>query len=68
MFSFLERALNKMKKLGKILRLIGLVLLIILASMGMGLPFSFLNRERYQDKKIQIELVDKKEDDGDEEN
>ena len=58
-----------MKKLKHTLRILGLVLLIILASAGVGLTGHFLptNRERYQDKQTLIEQVDKKEDESESE-
>jgi len=57
-----------MKKFKNILRIAGLVMLILLAASGMGFGF-FLsaNRERYQDKKITTEQVDKKENDEEQE-
>jgi len=57
-----------MKKFKSILRITGLVVLILLAASGMGFGF-FLsaNRERYQDKKITTEQVDKKENDEEQE-
>ena len=54
-----------MKKLRKALRLFGLVCLIALALMGVGGISIFSTRERYQDNEIRIELVDKKEEEGD---
>ena len=52
-----------MKKVKKALRLFILVLLLILGFCGVGLTGNFLNnnRERYMDKEIKIEQVDKKE-------
>ncbi|HLZ16898.1 MAG TPA: hypothetical protein VKQ08_07650 [Cyclobacteriaceae bacterium] len=49
-----------MKTLKKVLRIISLVLLIILAVSGLLSTFLPNLRERYQDKKIRIEQVDKK--------
>jgi hypothetical protein len=53
-----------MQKVKKGLRLIGVILLIILASIGMGISGVVLpsSRERYMDVEIKIEQVDKKED------
>jgi len=58
-----------MKKLKRVIRLFGLVLLIILASCGIGITGAFLqgNRERCMNKEIRIEQVDKKEDEESEE-
>jgi len=58
-----------MRKFKLALRILGLVLLIILASAGVGITGHFLptHRERYQDKQNTIEQVDKKEDEGDSE-
>lgn len=46
-----------------------MVLLLILAVFGIGLTGNFLNnnRERYADREIRIEHVEKREDDEDEE-
>jgi hypothetical protein len=50
-----------MKTLKKILRAIGLLLLILMALTGIGfIGAIFQSRERYRDKEIRIELVDKK--------
>jgi hypothetical protein len=49
-----------MKNIKKVLRILGLVLLIVLASSGMGM---ITIREPYKDKEIQTEQVDKKEED-----
>ncbi len=51
-----------MKMFRKILRIIGLVLIILLAGIGVGLFGGVLpnNRERYMDNEIKIEMVDKK--------
>lgn len=54
-----------MKIIKKFLRLLGLVMLISLAACGAG--FMLPNRERYQDKEIRIELVEKKDDEIEEE-
>ena len=54
-----------MKKLKKALRLIGLAFLIALALTGVGGIPIFSTREKYMDKEIRIELVDKKEDESD---
>ena len=53
-----------MKKVKAVLRLIVVVILIILAACGIGITGNFLstNRERYMDKEIRTERVDKKED------
>jgi hypothetical protein len=52
-----------MQNIKKVLRILGLVLLILLASSGMGM---ITIRERYKDKEIQTEQVDKKEEESDE--
>jgi hypothetical protein len=54
-----------MKRLKKVLRLIGLAVLIALALMGVGGISIFSAREKYQDNEIRIEVVDKKEDEDD---
>ncbi len=56
-----------MKTLKKVIRVIVLGVLIILAVSGVGIVGAFLpnNREKFMDKEIRIERVDKKE--GDEE-
>lgn len=53
-----------MCKTKKVLQTFGLVLMILLASMGIGMTGVFLptNRERYMDVEIKIEQVDKKKD------
>ena len=55
--------LYAMKKLKKILRVFLLVVLIILATFGMGVVGNFLtgSRERYMDKRITTEQTDRKE-------
>jgi hypothetical protein len=57
-----------MTQIKKVLRIVGLVLLILLASMGVGLVGTFLpNRERYMDNEIKTEQADKKsEEEGEE--
>jgi len=50
-----------MEKLKKIFRVIVLMLLILLALSGIGIVGAFFNRERYANKKVTIELVEKKE-------
>lgn len=59
-----------MRKVKKVLRTSGLVLMILLASFGIGLTGVFLptNRERYMDVEIKIEQVDKEEEDEGDEN
>jgi hypothetical protein len=53
-----------MIRIKKAIRIIGLVFLILLASMGVGLVGTFLpNRERYMDNEIKTEQVDKKTED-----
>jgi len=58
-----------MKKLKKVLRLLCLVILIILASCGIGITGNFLpsNRENYLDNEIKMEQRSKKEDEADKE-
>jgi hypothetical protein len=49
-----------MKTFKKILRAIGLLLLILMALTGIGfIGAIFQSRERYRDKEIRIEMVDK---------
>lgn len=52
-----------MKKFKKVLRVAGLTLFIFLAACGLSITGSFLTgaRERYMDKEIRTEQVDKKE-------
>ncbi|MBL7843089.1 MAG: hypothetical protein KF846_16615 [Cyclobacteriaceae bacterium] len=50
-----------MNKFQQVLRIAGLVILILLASSGLGFGFFLSNRERYQNKEIRIERVDEKE-------
>ena len=50
-----------MKKLKKATRFILFVLVVIVASFGLGFPL-FVSRERYQEKDIRIELAEKKQD------
>ncbi len=52
--------LFQMKTFKKVIRVIILVLLIILAASGMFISFVPTTRERYMDKEIRIEQVDKK--------
>jgi hypothetical protein len=53
--------LTEMKKLKKIMRAIGLLLLILMAFTGIGFMGAlFHSRERYRDKEVRIEMVDKK--------
>ncbi|GEM_PF-1003661 len=49
----------QMKVFKKILRALGLLLLILMALSGIGIGAIFNTRERYQDKEIKIEMVDK---------
>ena len=57
-----------MKEVKKGLRLLIIVLLLILATFGIGITGNFLsnNRERYLDNEIKTEKADKKEDKADE--
>jgi hypothetical protein len=54
-----------MKILKKAQRLLWLVLFITLTIFGAG--FMLPNRERYQDKEVRIELVEKKDDENQDE-
>jgi hypothetical protein len=54
-----------MKRLKRALRLFGLLFLIALALMGVGGISIFSSREKYLDRQIRIELVEKKEDEDD---
>lgn len=50
-----------MKTFKKILRVIGLLLLILMALSGIGfIGALFQSRERYRNKEIRIEMLDKK--------
>lgn len=53
-----------MKKITKAFRIVGLILLIMLACMGIGITGHFLptNRDKYRDAEIRVEQVDKRED------
>ena len=53
-----------MKTLKKVLRILALLFLVILAASGAGMlgAFSPNNREKYMDKEIRIERVDKNRD------
>ncbi len=54
-----------MKRLRRALRFFGLLFLIVLALTGVGGISIFSSREKYLDRQIRIELVDKKEDEDD---
>ncbi len=58
-----------MKKVKMVLRLIVMVLLLFLAAFGIGLTGNFLNnnRERYMNNEIRSEIVEKRDDEEDEE-
>ena len=47
------------------MRLLGLLFLIALALIGVGGISIFSSREKYLDRQIRIELIDKKEDEDD---
>jgi hypothetical protein len=51
-----------MKNLKKAVRLIGLLLFLLVAASGVGIGSIFNTKERYEDKEIRIELVEKKDD------
>ena len=52
-----------MQKIEKAMRLFAILFMLILAASGIGIMGIFNpNRERYQDKEIRIELVEKKGD------
>ncbi len=53
-----------MLRLKKIIRLLGLVLLILLALSGIGAIPVISTREKYLDNEIKIEQVDKEEDES----
>jgi hypothetical protein len=55
-----------MKTIKKMLRIVGLVILILLALSGIGMGNIFSTRERYMDKEIKTEQTDKKEREQDE--
>lgn len=59
----MKYALVYMQKVKKAVRLMGLILLIVLASCGIGMTGVFLptNRERYMDVEIKTEQVDKED-------
>jgi hypothetical protein len=49
----------------KVIRMLLLILVIILATAGLGLPF--INyREKYMNNETKIELLEKRDDDGEE--
>lgn len=54
-----------MKNVKKAFRLFGWILIIMLALSGLGIAIH--NKERYRDKEVTIELVEKKEDEESEE-
>lgn len=54
-----------MKKFKSALRLISLLLFLILAATGVGIGSVFNTKERYEDKEIRIELIEKKDDEED---
>jgi len=58
-----------MKKFKQVVRLVVLTLLILLACTGVGIVggFPLKNREQYLDKETTIELVEKKEDESEDE-
>lgn len=59
-----------MNRIKKILRTIGLILLIILALAGVGIvgaPFMPRNRQDFIAKEVTIELVDEKKEDSEKE-
>ncbi|MGE0589946.1 MAG: hypothetical protein AB7O48_15315 [Cyclobacteriaceae bacterium] len=57
-----------MKKFKRVLRYVMLSLLIVFAAAGVGITGTIFNtRERYRDKEITIEQVDKREEDVEEE-
>ncbi len=51
------------KKIKRILRLILLIFFMILASVGMALPFNFNSRDKYMNNETKIELVERKDED-----
>jgi uncharacterized protein YceK len=55
-----------MKSFKKFIRVVVLALLILLALSGIGIVGAFINtnRERYANKKVTIEMVEKKKGDG----
>lgn len=61
-----QRRILYMPQVKKGLRLIGLILMMILASVGMGMTGAILptSRERYMDVEIKIEQVDKNEEEN----
>lgn len=54
-----------MKTLKKVIRVFVLIVLIILAASGVLAAFLPVTRERYMDKEIRVEQVDKKSDEED---
>ena len=53
-----------MKNIQKIIRLLLLILLLLIASFGLGFTGAlFGNKERYQNNEVRIELAEKKEED-----
>lgn len=55
-----------MEKVKKGLRLFAMVLLLILASVGIGIASVLNNQSTPMDKRIQIERLDKRDDEDDE--
>ena len=58
---------QEMNRLKKFLRLLGLVCLIILASIGIGVPISFNSREKYMDYEVKIEQSEIKDEESESE-
>jgi hypothetical protein len=55
-----------MKMFKKMLRIVGLAILILLALSGVGMGNIFSTRERYMNKEVRTEQTDKKEREQDE--
>ena len=58
---------QEMNRLKKSLRLLGLIFLIILASIGMGISTSLNRREEYMDYEVKIEQSEMKDDESESE-
>ena len=58
---------QEMNRLKKSLRLLGLIFLIILASIGMGISTSLNRREEYMDYEVKIEQSEMKDEESESE-
>lgn len=56
-----------MNRVKKFLRLLGLIVIILLATMGIGAPISFNTRETYLDHEVRTEQAENKDDESENE-